>query len=75
MASADGKRIERKMDGRGRSFQNVIHSWLIRGTPCTHIDLQQGLLGIHANMPATVLPDVAKALNNDGDPAPAGLSA
>ncbi|MDR5755016.1 MULTISPECIES: epoxide hydrolase [unclassified Caballeronia] len=32
-----------------------------------------GLLGIHVNMPATVPPDVAKALNN-GEPAPAGLS-
>jgi pimeloyl-ACP methyl ester carboxylesterase len=32
-----------------------------------------GLLGIHVNMPATVPPNVAKALNN-GDPAPAGLS-
>jgi pimeloyl-ACP methyl ester carboxylesterase len=32
-----------------------------------------GLLGIHVNMPATVPPDVAKALN-DGSPAPAGLA-
>jgi pimeloyl-ACP methyl ester carboxylesterase len=36
--------------------------------------LQQpaGLLGIHVNMPATVPPDVAKALGA-GEPAPAGL--
>jgi len=33
-----------------------------------------GLLGIHVNMPATVPPNVAKALN-DGAPAPAGLDA
>jgi pimeloyl-ACP methyl ester carboxylesterase len=33
----------------------------------------EGLLGIHVNMPATVPPDIAKALNN-GEPAPAGLS-
>ena len=33
-----------------------------------------GLLGIHVNMPATVPVNVAKALQN-GDPAPAGLSA
>jgi pimeloyl-ACP methyl ester carboxylesterase len=34
----------------------------------------KGLLGIHVNMPATVPPDIAKALTN-GEPAPAGLSA
>ncbi|HTK67152.1 MAG TPA: epoxide hydrolase [Pseudonocardia sp.] len=33
-----------------------------------------GLLGIHINMPATVPPDVARALT-DGEPAPVGLSA
>ena len=33
-----------------------------------------GLLGIHVNMPATVPPEIAKALQ-DGDPPPAGLSA
>jgi pimeloyl-ACP methyl ester carboxylesterase len=32
-----------------------------------------GLLGIHVNMPATIPPDVAEALNRGG-PAPAGLS-
>jgi pimeloyl-ACP methyl ester carboxylesterase len=34
----------------------------------------EGLLGIHTNMPATVPPEIAKALAN-GEPAPAGLSA
>ncbi len=33
----------------------------------------EGLLAIHVNMPATVPPDVAKALSN-GEPQPAGLS-
>ena len=32
-----------------------------------------GLLGIHVNMPATVPPEIAKALTA-GEPAPAGLS-
>jgi pimeloyl-ACP methyl ester carboxylesterase len=34
----------------------------------------EGLLGIHTNMPATVPPEVSKALQSGG-PAPAGLSA
>ncbi|MBY3215897.1 epoxide hydrolase [Rhizobium laguerreae] len=34
----------------------------------------EGLLGIHTNMPATVPPDIARALAN-GEPAPAGLTA
>ncbi|UXN67464.1 epoxide hydrolase (plasmid) [Phyllobacterium sp. A18/5-2] len=33
----------------------------------------KGLLGIHINMPATIPPDVAKAMNA-GEPAPAGLT-
>lgn len=33
-----------------------------------------GLLGIHTNMPATVPPDVSRAISR-GDPAPAGLTA
>jgi len=32
-----------------------------------------GLVGIHINMPATVPPNVAKALNNS-EPVPSGLS-
>jgi len=37
------------------------------------IQKPEGLLAIHVNMPATIPPDIAKALNN-GDPAPTGLS-
>jgi pimeloyl-ACP methyl ester carboxylesterase len=33
-----------------------------------------GLIGIHVNMPATVPPEIARALN-EGDPPPAGLTA
>lgn len=33
----------------------------------------EGLLGIHVNMPATVPPEIAKAIQN-GEPAPMGLS-
>jgi pimeloyl-ACP methyl ester carboxylesterase len=38
------------------------------------IQRPEGLLGIHVNFPATVPPDIAKALSC-GDPAPTGLSA
>ncbi|HEY4162282.1 MAG TPA: epoxide hydrolase [Dongiaceae bacterium] len=51
---------------QGGDWGSVISDVMARQAPA-------GLLGIHVNMPATVPPDVAKALNN-GDPAPAGLS-
>jgi pimeloyl-ACP methyl ester carboxylesterase len=52
---------------QGGDWGSVISDVMARQAP-------PGLIGIHVNMPATVPPDVAKALNN-GDPAPAGLSA
>jgi pimeloyl-ACP methyl ester carboxylesterase len=51
---------------QGGDWGSVVSHALARQAPA-------GLLGIHVNMPATVPPDVAKALN-DGDPAPVGLS-
>jgi pimeloyl-ACP methyl ester carboxylesterase len=51
---------------QGGDWGSVISDVMARQAP-------PGLLGIHVNMPATVPPDVARALNN-GDPAPAGLS-
>jgi pimeloyl-ACP methyl ester carboxylesterase len=51
---------------QGGDWGSVISDVMARQAP-------PGLLGIHVNMPATVPPDVAKALN-DGDPAPAGLT-
>jgi len=51
---------------QGGDWGSVIASAMARQAPA-------GLLGIHVNMPATVPPDVARALNN-GDPAPDGLS-
>jgi pimeloyl-ACP methyl ester carboxylesterase len=51
---------------QGGDWGSVVSEVMARQAPA-------GLLGIHVNMPATVPPDVAKALN-DGDPAPAGLS-
>jgi pimeloyl-ACP methyl ester carboxylesterase len=47
------------------------------GSPVSHWMAKQGapeLLGIHVNLPGTLPPDIAKALQC-GDPAPAGLSA
>jgi len=52
---------------QGGDWGSVIADAMARQAP-------QGLLGIHLNMPATVPADVAKALQN-GEPAPAGLSA
>jgi len=51
---------------QGGDWGSVVSDAMARQAP-------PGLLGIHVNMPATVPPDVARALNN-GDPAPAGLS-
>jgi pimeloyl-ACP methyl ester carboxylesterase len=52
---------------QGGDWGSVVSDVLARQAPT-------GLLGIHVNMPATVPPEVAKALAA-GDPAPAGLSA
>lgn len=52
---------------QGGDWGAVITDKMARQAP-------KGLLGIHVNMPATVPPDVAKALAS-GEPAPAGLSA
>ncbi|WP_420996616.1 epoxide hydrolase family protein [Cupriavidus sp. 30B13] len=51
---------------QGGDWGSVVADTMARQKPA-------GLLGIHVNMPATVPPDVARALNN-GEPAPAGLS-
>jgi pimeloyl-ACP methyl ester carboxylesterase len=51
---------------QGGDWGAVVSDAMARQAPA-------GLLGIHVNMPATVPPDIAKALQS-GDPAPAGLS-
>jgi pimeloyl-ACP methyl ester carboxylesterase len=51
---------------QGGDWGAVVSDAMARQAPA-------GLLGIHVNMPATVPPDIAKALLS-GDPAPAGLS-
>jgi pimeloyl-ACP methyl ester carboxylesterase len=51
---------------QGGDWGSVISDVMARQAP-------QGLIGIHVNMPATVPPDVARALA-DGNAAPAGLS-
>ena len=52
---------------QGGDWGSPVSSAMARQAPA-------GLLGIHINLPATVPPEIAKALN-DGGPAPAGLSA
>jgi pimeloyl-ACP methyl ester carboxylesterase len=52
---------------QGGDWGSVVADAMARQAP-------QGLLGIHVNMPATVPSDLVKAINN-GEPAPAGLSA
>jgi hypothetical protein len=51
---------------QGGDWGSVVADVMARQAP-------QGLLGIHVNMPATVPPDIAKALSS-GEPALAGLS-
>ena len=51
---------------QGGDWGSVVSDALARQAP-------EGLLGIHVNMPATVPPEIAKALQA-GEPAPAGLS-
>ncbi len=51
---------------QGGDWGSVVADALARQAPA-------GLLGIHVNMPATVPPEIAKALQA-GEPAPAGLS-
>lgn len=51
---------------QGGDWGSVVTDRMARLAP-------QGLLGIHVNMPATVPPEIAKALSA-GEPAPAGLS-
>ena len=51
---------------QGGDWGSVVADAMARQAPA-------GLLGIHVNMPATVPPDIAKALRS-GEPAPAGLS-
>src|SRR3954464_11741990 len=53
--------------GQGGDWGSVVADAMGRQAP-------PGLVGIHVNMPAAVPKEVATALNN-GDPAPAGLSA
>jgi pimeloyl-ACP methyl ester carboxylesterase len=51
---------------QGGDWGSVVSDVMARQAPA-------GLFGIHINMPATVPPEIAKALR-DGAPAPAGLS-
>jgi pimeloyl-ACP methyl ester carboxylesterase len=51
---------------QGGDWGSVVADVMARQAP-------PGLLGIHVNMPASVPPEIAKALQN-GEPAPAGLS-
>jgi pimeloyl-ACP methyl ester carboxylesterase len=51
---------------QGGDWGSVVTDTMARQAPA-------GLLGIHVNMPATVPPDIAEALQH-GDPPPAGLS-
>jgi pimeloyl-ACP methyl ester carboxylesterase len=57
----------RRYVAQGGDWGSVVADVMARQAPA-------GLLGIHVNMPATVPPEIAKALQA-GEPAPSGMSA
>ncbi len=65
-AELTGRLGYKRYVSQGGDWGSVVSDVMARLAP-------GGLLGIHVNMPATVPPDIARALAC-GDPAPSGLS-